>query len=44
MQRNHEAGRFSGQLWALVVAVPPIRVDPEVPHPHDDGEGIEREP
>jgi hypothetical protein len=39
MQRNHEAGRFSGQLWAPVVAAPVIRMDPEVPHPHDSRAG-----
>ena len=44
MQRNHEAGRFSIQLWARVLAAPAIRVDPEVPHAHDAGERLEREP
>src|SRR5580658_9496598 len=43
-QRNHEAGRFSGQLWVPVAAAPGIRVDPEVPHPHDAGKRLEREP
>src|SRR5438309_2103792 len=42
MQRNHEAGRFSIQLWARVLAAPAIRVDPEVPHAHDAGERLER--
>jgi hypothetical protein len=39
-----EAGRFSGQLWVPVVAAPAMRVDPEVPHPHNAGERLEREP
>src|SRR5437016_5655878 len=36
--------RFSIQLWARVLAAPAIRVDPEVPHAHDAGERLEREP